>query len=304
MEVLLGHSIWKTRSVLRVTQFSDMHFCTEPEGEPRNTDETWDTVFAEAFDAGRPLPDLVVITGDIAHNGTEAEYEKVAEKLSRLPVDAVVCPGNHDRQVPFDAILPRPGISSGRTLRVGPWLFLFADSNADGRDQRPDGSLVDREDRTHAHGRFGDAEVAWLAETVERSDASHAFVWTHHPPGAFGWFAKADHDAEFARLIDMAPEIRGVGAGHTHTNTTHECVGRPIHQCPSLSVNLDLDEYTTLPPGYRTYEFFDDGTVASEAHLVGEEQWPSYSLAEATRRMLRGEISYEEMKAELAAERA
>ena len=42
----------------------------------------------------------------------------------------------------------------------------------------------------------------------------------------------------------------------------------------------------------------------SEAHLVGEEQWPSYSLTEPTRRMLRGEISYEEMKAQLAAERA
>ena len=290
--------------VFRVTQFSDMHFCTNPEAEPRNTDDTWDAVFAEAFDANRPHPDLVVITGDIAHNGTEAEYEKVAEKLARIPVPAVVCPGNHDRQVPFEAILPRPGISSGRTLRVGPWLFVFADSNADGRDQRPDGSLVDREDRTHAHGHFGDAEVAWIAEIAERSDADHAFVWTHHPPGAFGWFNKPDHDAEFARLIDMVPAIAGVGAGHTHTNTTLECAGRPIHQCPSLSVNLDLDEYTTLPPGFRTYEFSEDGSVTSEVHLVGEDRWPRYPLAQVTRRMLRGEISYEEMKAQLAAERA
>lgn len=290
--------------MFRVTQFSDMHFCTEPEGEPRNTDDAWDAVFADAFESGRPRPDLVVITGDIAHNGTEAEYEKVAEKLSRLPVDAVVCPGNHDRQVPFEAILPRPGLSSGRTLRAGSWLFLFADSNAEGRDQRPDGSLVDREDRTHKHGRFGDPEVAWIAETVNHSDADHAFVWTHHPPGAFGFFHKGDHDAEFARLIDMAPAIRGVGAGHTHTNTTHECAGRPVHQCPSLSVNLDLGEYTTLPPGYRTYEFGDDGSVASEVHLVGEDRWPSYSLAEATRRMLRGEISFDEMRDELAAERS
>ncbi|MYL08701.1 MAG: hypothetical protein F4015_04315 [Acidimicrobiia bacterium] len=290
--------------VFRVTQFSDMHFCSNPEAAPRNTDDTWDAVFDDAFASDRQLPDLVVITGDIADNGTEAEYEKVAEKLSRLSVDAVVCPGNHDRQAPFDAILPRPGISSGRTLRVGSWLFLFADSNADGRDRRPDGSLVDREDRTHAHGRFGDAEVAWIVETVERSDADHAFVWTHHPPGAFGFFGKEDHDAEFARLIDMAPSIRGVGAGHTHTNTTHECAGRPVHQCPSLSTNLNLDEYTTLPPGYRTYEFSDDGTVTSEAHLVGEEQWPIYPLAEVTRRMLRGEISFEEMMEQLAAERA
>ncbi len=290
--------------VFRVTQFSDMHFCTDPEAASRNTDDTWDAVFADAFDAGRPLADLVVITGDIADNGTEAEYEKIAEKLARIPVPTVVCPGNHDRQVAFDAILPRPGISNRRTLRVGSWLFLFADSNADGRERRPDGSLVDREDRTHAHGRFGNAEVAWIAETVERSDADHAFVWTHHPPGAFGFFSKPDHDAEFARLVEMVPEIVGVGAGHTHTYKTHECGGRPIHQCPSLSVNIDFENFTTLPPGYRTYEFSDDGSVASEAHLVGEDRWPSSAIAEMAQRMLRGEISYEEMKAQQAAEQA
>ncbi|MCY3577431.1 MAG: metallophosphoesterase [bacterium] len=290
--------------MFRVTQFSDMHFCMEPEAASRNTDDTWDAVFADAFESGQLLPDLVVITGDIADNGTEAEYEKIAEKLARLPVPAVVCPGNHDRQVPFDAILPRPGVSSGRTMRVGKWLFLFADSNADGRDQRPDGSLVDREDRTHAHGRFGDAEVAWIAETVERSNADHAFVWTHHPPGAFGFFSKPDHDAEFARLIDMAPSIRGVGAGHTHTNTTHECGGRPIHQCPSLSTNINYENFTTLPPGYRTYEFADDGSISTEAHLVGEDRWLSSPLPEIARRMLCGEISYEEMMDQMAAERA
>jgi len=300
----LGQKKDNVIGVFRVTQFSDMHFCTEPEAASRNTDDTWDAVFADAFDAGRPLADLVVITGDIADNGTEAEYEKIAEKLARIPVPTVVCPGNHDRQVAFDAILPRPGISNRRTLRVGSWLFLFADSNADGRERRPDGSLVDREDRTHAHGRFGNAEVAWIAETVERSDADHAFVWTHHPPGAFGFFSKPDHDAEFARLVDMVPEIVGVGAGHTHTYKTHECGGRPIHQCPSLSVNIDFENFTTLPPGYRTYEFSDDGSVASEAHLVGEDRWPSSAIAEIAQRMLRGEISYEEMKAQQAAEQA
>ena len=281
-----------------------MHFCTEPEASSRNTDDTWDAVFADAFDSGRPLPDLVVITGDIADNGSEAEYEKIGEKLARLPVPAVVCPGNHDRQAPFDAILPRPGISSGRTMRVGSWLFLFADSNSDGRDRRPDGSLVDRDDRTHAHGRFGDAEVAWIVETIGCSGADQAFVWTHHPPGAFGFFSKPDHDAEFARLVDMAPSIVGVGAGHTHTNTIHECGGRPIHQCPSLSVNIDYERFMTLPPGYRTYEFSDDGSITSEAHLVGEDRWPSSPLREIARRMLRGEISYEEMQAQLAGEQA
>ena len=37
------------KAMFRVTQFSDLHFSTEPDGEARNTDETWDVVFADAF---------------------------------------------------------------------------------------------------------------------------------------------------------------------------------------------------------------------------------------------------------------
>ena len=205
--------------MFRVTQFSDLHFSTEPEGEARNTDNTWGVVFADAFETGKPLPDVVVLTGDIANNGTEAEYAKVADKMARLPVPAIVCIGNHDKQLPFDAVLPRPGLSNSRALRGGNWLFLFADSNLAGRDQRPDGSLVD-------------------------------------------------------------------------------CAGRPIHQCPSLSVNIDFENFTTLPPGYRTYEFCDDGSINTEAHLVGEDRWPSSQLPEIACRLLRGEISYWEMQEE------
>ena len=290
--------------MFRVTQFSDLHFSTEPEGEARNTDDTWDVVFADAFETGRPLPDVVVLTGDIATNGSEAEYAKVAGKMARLPVPAIVCIGNHDKQVPFDAVLPRPGLSNSRTLRGGNWLFLFADSNLAGRDQRPDGSLVDRDDRIKKEGCFGDRELMWMAETVEASDADHAFVWTHHPPGAYSFFSSGNYESEFARLIDLAPAIKGVGAGHTHTYTVVDCAGRPIHQCPSLSVNVDFENFTTLPPGYRTYEFCDDGSINTEAHLVGEDRWPSSDLPEIACRLLRGEISYWEMQEEWHGEHA
>ena len=67
-------------------------------------------------------------------------------------------------------------------------------------------------------------------------------------------------------------------------------------------MNIDLEKFTTLPPGYRTYGFAEDGSITSEAHLVGEDRWPRSPLAEVTQRMLQGEISMEEMRAKLAAE--
>jgi Icc protein len=46
----------------------------------------------------RPQPDTMLVTGDIAHNATDAEYEQVLELLAPLRVPLYVLPGNHDER--------------------------------------------------------------------------------------------------------------------------------------------------------------------------------------------------------------
>ena len=43
-----------------------------------------------------PLPDAVLVSGDLAEHGTAAEYERVRELLAPLPMPVHVLPGNHD----------------------------------------------------------------------------------------------------------------------------------------------------------------------------------------------------------------
>lgn len=210
---------WHTAAMVRVTQLSDLHFA-EPGhrshgGIGYDTDETWSLVHAHAFANRECWPDLVVVTGDVADHGRAVQYQRAAEHLSRIPVPTNLCPGNHDFHVPFEAHLPRPGLTMSRTLRVGNWLFLFADSNFSGREMGDDGRLRDRDDRIHHNGRFGDAEVEWLSDMIAATDAEHAFIWVHHPPAAPGSFAVAAYDAEVADLFARHARLRGVGAGHT-----------------------------------------------------------------------------------------
>ena len=285
--------------MFRVTQFSDLHVRTEPAGFGPDTDESWSAVRDDAFARDRPTPDMVVVTGDIADTGAPAEYEKVGRALAGLPAPVQLLPGNHDRQVPFEAILPRPGLSTGRTLRVGPWLFLFADSNHDGRVTTDSGGVTDRDDRTHRDGRFGPAEAAWIVETIAASDADHAFLWTHHPPNGFGMFESPALEAEAAEIVRAAPALRGLGVGHSHTTAVLDLHGVPVHQCPSLSTNVNHTSFVTIPPGYRTYEFADDGSIATEVHVVEDERWPSWELPEPGRRYVSGEIDLEQMQEEL-----
>src|SRR4051812_13910943 len=53
-------------------------------------------------------PDVVLVTGDIADHGDEAEYERVRE-LVDLTVPVLYCPGNHDVRAPYrKALLQAP----------------------------------------------------------------------------------------------------------------------------------------------------------------------------------------------------
>ncbi len=291
--------------MLRVTQFSDLHFSTSGErshgGVGYDVDDVWDTVFDHAFGGDNDHPDLVVITGDIADRGEPSEYQKAAEKLARLPVHANACPGNHDFHVPFESHLPRVGLTASRTLRLGDWLFVFADSNFSGRRfDESSGRLVDNDDRIESDGQLGPAEVAWIDDTIASTDAANAFIWVHHPPGAIGSFSVPAYDAEIEAIANRHPKLRGVGAGHTHTNSETVVGGIPVHTCPAFTVNVDYRKLEILPPGYRTYEFGDDGGVSSTVHMMNDDsRWPSWKLPEPAVRMLMGEITWEEMTSEL-----
>ena len=284
--------------MVRVTQLSDTHFTVGDGGSHGgmgyDTDETWEAVWAHAF-GGQPHPDLVVITGDVADRGEPEEYHKAARALGRIPVPAYVLPGNHDFQVPFDALLPRPGLDSLRTLVVDEWLFVFADSNAGNRVLDEHGRPGDRDDRVHLDAGLGPAEVAWLDATIAAAHADHVFVWVHHPPAVPGAFNVADYDAELDGLLTRHERIRGVAGGHVHTDRTEQLAGRPVFVCPALATNIDIEANTSLPPGYRTFEFHADGSIESQAHLIEDERWPRRDFPPVVVEYFAGRISADEL---------
>lgn len=289
--------------MFRVVQFSDTHFSTpgyrSHGGFGYDTDAAWEAVLAHAFNGDEPQCDYAVVTGDIADNGRTDEYEIAARQLGRIPIPVNICSGNHDFQVPFDAILPRPGLTQSRTLRIENWLFLFADSNFAGREHAIDGSVRDREDRREESAELGAREHAWILETIEASDADHAFLWAHHPPYARGLFNSETYNLELESLFAAERKIRGMATGHTHTDIEFTVGTRKGFVCPAFTINLDFVNKTLLPPGYRTYEFHEDGTVESVCHPMDDPQWPRHHLPDEVIQWTLGEITYTEMRTAL-----
>ncbi|MGH1492209.1 MAG: metallophosphoesterase family protein [Acidimicrobiales bacterium] len=288
--------------MITITQLSDTHFSVPGNrshgGFGYDTNETFRAVFDHAFAAGGT--ELAVVTGDVADHGQPDEYLVAIEALSRIPVPTNVLPGNHDFDTPLKVSVPRPGLNMDRTQRVGSWLFVFADSNHLGREIDDNGRLVDRQDRIEAEASLGETESAWIGEMIDASDAPNVFIWLHHPPGMPGSYGSAVLDAEVADLVGRYPSIRGFGAGHIHSDSELEIAERPVFVCPALTISFDFENWTTLPPGYRTYRFDDDGSVESTCHLLDDARWPRIDLPEPVIRHFKGEMGWDELMAELA----
>jgi 3',5'-cyclic AMP phosphodiesterase CpdA len=170
-----------------------------------------------------PLPDAVLVTGDLAEGGTAAEYERVRELLAPLPMPIHVLPGNHDA-LDWDG----PYAADCGELRI-----VVCDSTIPGRD---DGHL----------------DLDWLDAQLAQSTAP-TIVAMHHPPlliGIGGLDAIGLPELERAALdalLARSPHVRRVIAGHVHRAAFGVLGGCAVATCPSTNLQARLEIGT---PGF------------------------------------------------------
>ncbi len=84
--------------MLLLAQISDTHI-TVPSGSDRNSECKLDALESCVADINslNPLPDAVIHTGDLTHNGTLDELKLVKSHLKKLKIPYFVTPGNRDR---------------------------------------------------------------------------------------------------------------------------------------------------------------------------------------------------------------
>jgi 3',5'-cyclic AMP phosphodiesterase CpdA len=213
---------------------------------------------------------LLVVKGDIAHEGTDAEYELAGELLSDLPVPTMVMPGNHDggnhgHRDPA-AALARHGLRliESVTTRDVPGLRVVA---------------VDTRTRTQA----GTVAAATDDVVAAVSEAEHgALVVLHHqlmttalptypPPGVPAAAARPFLDA-----VAAAHPATVVTSGHTHRH-------RARRHGPVLVTEVgSTKDYPGTWAGYLVYE----GGIVQTVHRVMAPE--AIRWTERTARMLGG----------------
>jgi 3',5'-cyclic-AMP phosphodiesterase len=211
-------------------------------------------------------PDAVLVSGDLADHGADAEYQIVRGLLATLGAPVYVLAGNHDDRDALRQHFGVPGVP-GTLVQyaadLGPLRLVVADSTRPGEDP----------------GELGADRLGWLDAELARAPDRLTLVALHHPPVTTGIPAwdevglPAAHRRALGEVLRRHPQVRRVVAGHAHRTIAAELAGRAVLVVPSTYVQTRLDfqpeeiETTVEPAGFAVHALLD-GELASHVQSV------------------------------------
>lgn len=241
-----------TAPPLRIVQITDIHLKTESNSQlwGVNVDAGLNAVLAHIC-TRKPAPDFLLVTGDLV--GDEpAAYPRLGALLASTGVPVYCLPGNHDFPAPMAQAL-RGVVRRERYLAAGNWQILLLDSSFPGT---PIGHLATR-------------ELILLDTALAACPDRYTLVCLHHNPipVGIGWLDTmlvANNEALFAVLMRY-PQVRAVTFGHIHSEFSGQHQHISLFAAPATSVQFNPNtpdpQVDDLPPGYRWFELYPDGTL-------------------------------------------
>jgi Icc protein len=248
--------------VTRLLQLSDLHIGAEWGGGDPSARLAAAVASARAFD-----PDAVLITGDLADHGTDAEYEELQALLAPLAVPQLVLPGSHDAREALHRHFGVPG-AGGEPVQyatdVGDLRVVVLDTTRPGEDD----------------GALDSDRLAWLDATLAAAPDRPTVIAMHHPPLVSGvpaldamGLAAADRRA-LAALVARHAQVRRLVAGHLHRTIAGDLGGRAVLAAPSthvqalLTLDSDALAFGDEPVGFVVH-VLRDGELSSHVQPVG-----------------------------------
>ncbi|MDZ7753075.1 MAG: phosphodiesterase [Gammaproteobacteria bacterium] len=239
---------------LRVLHITDTHLFATPHARHRglDTEATLEAVIGMA--ATHPW-DLVLVTGDLVHDGAPEGYRRLADHLDVFGVPALCIPGNHDDPAALAGALPRGALAWQGLHEAAPWTLLMLDSHLPGA----------------VGGELGEMELQRLTAELAGGEGP-VLIALHHPPVAVG-SAWMDTDglrdaAAFWDVVDPSPRVKGVLWGHIHQafDTTRSRIRLMASPSTGLQFTPHSPEFALdpRPPGYRRLLLDSDGGIDSE----------------------------------------
>lgn len=225
-----------------------------------------------------PLPDAVILTGDVTDAGKAEEYAHVTDLLAPLRPPLLPLPGNHDRRETFRAAfrdhvaLPDDGHLSYADDRF-PLRLVMLDDTVPGKP----------------YGDFTPAHANWLDNTLSAASGKATLVAMHHPPFLTGIehmdVQNCRGGTQLAEILSGHPQVLGLACGHVHRNILTSFAGKPASICPSqahaVSLSLTPDAPSSFhmdPPSLHLHCWEDEGSdfgrLLTHQSFIGDIEGP------------------------------
>ncbi len=243
---------------LKIAHITDLHL-----GGIVNSSRTLGSFhdLMDALEANRSEVDVIIVTGDIGHDGRAHQTRAFYEGLERITIPVITCSGNHDYHEGnivnyLQQITPR----LNHATRLGPYLIVALDSG-------PGKYSVEPMSMSNNSVGLWEDQISWFSDTLQ-GEGTSKIVFLHHPPYAFSGSVIGRRRKEFLR-VSRNNNVSLILAGHTHLNEVYDFYGTGYGLSPRtgsspkadrLPLTLTTARSTERIPGYRLIRMAPDGS--------------------------------------------
>lgn len=223
----------------KVIQITDTHLT--PEGhEPANHQRIdpflkLNSIFMDVSKMSEK-PDMIVITGDLIHEGVADDYAKLARLISRqmdklqIPINVIL--GNHDRTSAFyQGYLEQPERDK--------YYYLVSSKNYNFY-------FLDSKFYDYEQGYLGQEQLTWLRDNLEDEPKKKSVIFLHHPvAGPSIQHMQYSILQEGQELMDVIKHssVMAVFSGHIHFSTSFTKSKILFHTTDSSAYHINCDDH-------------------------------------------------------------
>jgi 3',5'-cyclic AMP phosphodiesterase CpdA len=213
-----------------------------------------------------PLPDLVVLTGDVVDDGHPAEYAAARTILADLKPRLLLIPGNHDERSAFRLAFPDhayfpPDGPLHYQETIGAVRVIGFDITVPG----------------FHHGEVTEEAAMWLETTLAKDPYRQTIIMMHQPPvtSDIPYLDKYNCRAadRLALIVARFPAVERILCGHVHRMMQMRFAGTLLCTAPSTATAIALRPTVGAapasfiePPGFLLHHWRPDTGMLT--HLV------------------------------------
>jgi Icc protein len=204
--------------------------------------------------AGKHVPELILITGDLTHDETKRGYEQLKSILDPLQIPTYVLPGNHDIPQLMEQTLNSEWISNQQRILLDAWQIIMLNT----RIENSEG------------GSLEESEFAFLQQCLDDQPDKHMLVCMHHQPVPVGsaWMdtMQVQNSERLLQMLIHYPQVKAILWGHVHQvffrQLEHiQLIASPATCMQFLPGSHDFAIDTDRGPGYRWLILSDAGKL-------------------------------------------